>query len=985
MKKTISKSMSWLLSVVMIFGAFVAMPITANASTGGHTQAEAVQWVCNQEGNYFDSNWGYQCVNLIRAYYGYLGVPLPTGNANTYLSDSQNHKPAGWTINWGTGGLQPGDITVWDGGQYGHVAIVVELNSSYCTVMQQNGDGNGYNRTEASKCHYGKQYYSGITGYIHPDFNKTNKPSATNVGVSAGTSFSPTSFWWDTSENADYYNLKIWNGTYWVGDPYRIEWDIRSTGCSVQLPAGYYEAYVDSVNSEGWTISNNVVCFTVGDGKIDLGTNFYAYIINSESWKMAAVVGNNVQLQSETGFRNQLWYFERQDDLYYKITNVGSNGCLDVHDFGNTNGTNIESCVSNDSSAQRWGFVEHDGNYVLHPKCSPSMALDLNGGATEDGTNIQIWEANGKASQTFTIWKFDNIPSKPVVTSDYTLYSEGSDVMITWGENAYATSYAVDVWYNNGVSVEHKDNSETRNIEYAINDCKSGVYGVYITSVNPNGTSISDVYNFYIYKDIGNDSFAYVVNSPSEAYLINDNRNAYFDKTSGTKESQKVWHFSKNSDGSYSIKSMNDGNMLDMDIAFNVKTNELNTESISQQWFVFGKSPCYCIMPKSNIGGVLDLNGGAYYDNVNAQIQARNNTDAQKFNIISVNYTITYDMNGGTGSIESQNKTYGQKITISKTVPNRSGYEFLGWSTNKKATTAQYSAGGTFKTNGNTTLYAVWRANLQNTSTLAAKDVKLGTYVTVNTSATGGTGNYTYAVYYKKSSSTSWTKAQDYSTNSKVKIKPAKAVKYDVLVKVKDINGKIAEKTFTVNVFDALKNNSTVSSENIGFGDTVTVKAKATGGVGPYSYAIYYKKASSEKWSALQKYSDNTTVSFKPASATTYDVMVKVQDSRGTIVKKTLTVNVTKPENTSELSADTVKLGNSVSVSCSAKGGSGYYQYAVLYKKTSSEKWTTKQNYSSNTTVSIKPAAKATYDICVKVKDSLGNIAKKYFTVTVTK
>lgn len=46
-------------------------------------------------------------------------------------------------------------------------------------------------------------------------------------------------------------------------------------------------------------------------------------------------------------------------------------------------------------------------------------------------------------------------------------------------------------------------------------------------------------------------------------------------------------------------------------------------------------------------------------------------------------------------------------------------------------------------------------------------------------------------------------------------------------------------------------------------------------------------------------------------------------------------------------------------------------------------KWTVKQNYSANSTVSIKPGAKTTYDICVKVRDSLGNISKKYFSLTI--
>lgn len=71
-------------------------------------------------------------------------------------------------------------------------------------------------------------------------------------------------------------------------------------------------------------------------------------------------------------------------------------------------------------------------------------------------------------------------------------------------------------------------------------------------------------------------------------------------------------------------------------------------------------------------------------------------------------YTITYDANGGTGAPEAQTKTVGTTITLSTTEPTRTGYTFLGWSTNSSATTAEYQPGGIFTENSNTTLYAVW-------------------------------------------------------------------------------------------------------------------------------------------------------------------------------------------------------------------------------------------------------------------------------------
>ena len=71
-------------------------------------------------------------------------------------------------------------------------------------------------------------------------------------------------------------------------------------------------------------------------------------------------------------------------------------------------------------------------------------------------------------------------------------------------------------------------------------------------------------------------------------------------------------------------------------------------------------------------------------------------------------YTVKYDTNGGSTAPSSQTKTYGVDLTLSSTKPTRSGYTFLGWSTNKSATTPTYKAGDTFTTNSSTTLYAVW-------------------------------------------------------------------------------------------------------------------------------------------------------------------------------------------------------------------------------------------------------------------------------------
>lgn len=71
-------------------------------------------------------------------------------------------------------------------------------------------------------------------------------------------------------------------------------------------------------------------------------------------------------------------------------------------------------------------------------------------------------------------------------------------------------------------------------------------------------------------------------------------------------------------------------------------------------------------------------------------------------------YTVSYNANGGSGAPGSQAKTFGQALTLSGTKPTRPNYTFKGWSTNKSAVSAEYTAGGSYYTDSSVTLYAVW-------------------------------------------------------------------------------------------------------------------------------------------------------------------------------------------------------------------------------------------------------------------------------------
>lgn len=72
-----------------------------------------------------------------------------------------------------------------------------------------------------------------------------------------------------------------------------------------------------------------------------------------------------------------------------------------------------------------------------------------------------------------------------------------------------------------------------------------------------------------------------------------------------------------------------------------------------------------------------------------------------------------YDANNGTNAPDGSSAEIvagnSATFTISDSVPTRTGYDFLGWSTNKDATSSEYSSGGSITISSNTTLYAVWK------------------------------------------------------------------------------------------------------------------------------------------------------------------------------------------------------------------------------------------------------------------------------------
>lgn len=245
---------------------------------------------------------------------------------------------------------------------------------------------------------------------------KLNSPSSVHVHGAAGSSYIPTTIWWTESANCTAYNIRIWNGKIWEGEPYKTIWNITDTSYEIFLPAGYYEIYIDAINYFTYTMSENVLSLTVSDGEpVDIGTNIYAYIINYKPWLSLVDQQGNVTVQKQSA-KNALWCFERQNDGSYLIQNIATKKYLDYDD------KNIITSDNNGNESQKWYiYGRWSGEYFIKPKNADTILTVAGDTCTYENPTI-LSDLTWSENQKFSIYSFEGEELQRLLD---TLYAPG--------------------------------------------------------------------------------------------------------------------------------------------------------------------------------------------------------------------------------------------------------------------------------------------------------------------------------------------------------------------------------------------------------------------------------------------------------------------------------------------------------------------------------------------------------------------------------
>lgn len=225
-------------------------------------------------------------------------------------------------------------------------------------------------------------------------------------------------------------------------------------------------------------------------------------------------------------------------------------------------------------------------------------------------------------------------------------------------------------------------------------------------------------------------------------------------------------------------------------------------------------------------------------------------------------WTVSYNANGGTSSTvpANQTKTYGQTLTLSTTTPTRNNstttytvtynanggtvsstsatatktttYTFSSWNTNSGGSGTSYSAGGSYTSDSDATLYAQWNSSSSTTSITLPTPTRTGYnfngWSTSSSATSGSTGSYTpardvtlYATWSKK------TYTIRYMANGAGGTVPAEQTKtYGTALTLRSTSGLTPKANTTAIGYKITlnANGGTVSSTSIQVRDTVSYR-----------------------------------------------------------------------------------------------------------------------------------------------------------------
>ena len=496
--KTVKKVVSFFIAVILVMSVGTEWTSVRSEAATIHTQSEAVSWAYSLQNPIdYDGEWGCQCVDLIAAYYQYLGTRTPGGNAIAY---KDNTLPSGWKRVYDD--YQPGDIAVYKTGRtyyknsrnentyieprstYGHVSIIGRVQGGYLYVIEQ-ADGHLNKDSEHPKealiCAIRPDFInSGETPQIFTNIRASDiqtddatiyvdtpsKPYCTEVGfyISTDSSMANAS---RISEAANcqvpgmFYNMKKWYGALSESTTY------------------YYKFYAISGGTEYTT---DVHSFTTLSNS--LGDNLFTSVYEEN------ITENNARISGVLSS-----YQTIQDCGFQISTNPDMSGCSTHYESDKNAGANGAYISAIGYTMSDWHGTLQKGTVYYY-----RLFMKING--TTYMTSVRSFKTLGDITPPV-------IQGVNVVSIDgngYTISAKATDEtgmlkmsFPTWTEYNGQDDIKAEWWDTTAVTSPDANGNYTYRVNISDHNYESGKYITHIYAYDSSWNNINTQIEVYVY------------------------------------------------------------------------------------------------------------------------------------------------------------------------------------------------------------------------------------------------------------------------------------------------------------------------------------------------------------------------------------------------------------------------------------------------------------------------------------------------------
>ena len=542
-------------------------------------------------------------------------------------------------------------------------------------------------------------------------------------------------FSWPAVTNADNYDIRIFDSNK---ESYKDIWSISKTSYEIELPDGYYYVWVCSSNS------NFYYCFTYG--------NMCGFTVKKTVPEKPKLKNLNSYYTENSKIKFEWDSTERTThySLYLKKLNESTNE-YEVYDYemhyvksgyerylpAGKYAIQLQA-----SNSEDWSYT--DGDWVEFTVYSAyTVSYNVNGGTGSiasqtktHGTNLTLttakptgksftvtYNANGgtvstsskTVSQIFTNWntaangsgKTYNAGAKYSANESVTLYAQYANPSIGSLPTPTRSGYSFEGWYTSatgGTKITNSTEVTANTTVYA--HWKANAYTV---SYNVNGGTGSIASQT---KTHGTNLTLTTAKPTGKSFTVTYNANGGTVSTSSKTVSQIFtnWNTAANGSG----KTYNAGAKYSANESVTLYAQYANPS--------IGSLPTPTRSGYSFEGWYTSATGGTKITN-STEVTANTTVYAHwKANA----YTVSYNVNGGTGSIASQTKTHGTNLTLTTAKPTGKSFTvtynanggtvstssktvsqiFTNWNTAANGSGKTYNAGAKYSANESVTLYA---------------------------------------------------------------------------------------------------------------------------------------------------------------------------------------------------------------------------------------------------------------------------------------